>query len=242
MYFTTIMTFTNHLSLQVKHLIPATAIKVKNYLSGMRADLSRMIKNWELSGQGDCSLIADDDVDDSTVDDDDQSGSRGQPSPPAKPSFGQLQNRTSAAMDSRANFLKGTATYLLMFWELCDKHQLLASTLQRLDRAAVAGADEVSSVYRITRPSPTDVEANAAVLETSLDKFSNKFTLQTDRQYTVTRHSDILDKMRTYRVSLFNATSAREIKFWEGEISSLEKELELNDAERRRIERVINNL
>jgi hypothetical protein len=235
------MTFTNHFSLQVKHLIPATAIKVKNYLSSMRADLSRMIKNWELSGQGDGALMAENVVDGSTVDDDEQSGSRGQPSPTAKPSFGQLQNRTSAAMDSRANFLRGTATYLLIFWELCDKHQLLASTLQRLDRAAVAGADEVNSVYRMNRPSPSDLEANAALLEPALDKFSDKFNLQTDRQYTVTRHSDIMDQIRIYRISLFNATSAREIKFWEDEIASLEKELEENDAERRRIERRINN-
>jgi hypothetical protein len=241
-FLTRTFTFTNHPSLQVKHLIPATAIKVKNYLSSMRADLSRMIKNWELSGQGDGSLINDVGDDDPSPEDDGLSlpGAANTPTTPsAKPSFGQLENRTSAAMDSRANFLNGKPSYLLMFWELADKHQLLASTLQRLDRAAVAGAEVVQPVYKITRPSPSDSESNVG-FDGALGKFSGEFHLQSDRQYNMTRQSDLMDSIRSYRVSMYRAP-VEERPFWEGEIAALEKDYEAVTAELRNIDRRLHN-
>jgi hypothetical protein len=229
------MAMTNELHLQVKHLIPATPIKIKNYLSSMRADLSRMIKNWELSGQGDGSLTNEAVVDDTS---EDGSSTTSHVTPTTgKPSFGALDNRTNAAMDCRASFLGGKPSYLLMFWELADKYQLLASTLQRLDRAAVAGGDEVQPVYKIARPSPVESDNTA---DNNLSTFTAQFQAHTAVQNAVNRRSDLLDQIRSYRVNL-RRCPADEKEFWVEEIRALEKEVEENDAVRRRIERKINH-
>ena len=211
----------------------------------MRADLSRMIKNWELSGQGDGTLTNESALDDGSTDDDDATEGGTTPvaeaSPTAKPSFGELSNRTAAAMECRGNFLGGKPSYLLIFWELADKYQLLDSTLQRLDRAAVAGADEVLPVYNIRRPSPGESDSNVDSTAT-LSMFSSEFHTQARLTNTINRRSDLIDQLRSYRVSLHRAAADDvEKKFWENEIVVLEKEIAANDAEQRRIERKINN-
>jgi hypothetical protein len=128
-----------------------------------------------------------------------------------------------------------------MFWELADKYQLLASTMQRLDRAAVASADEVLPVYNIRRPSPGESDSNIDSTAT-LSMFSSEFHTQARLTNTINRRSDLIDQLRSYRVSLHRAAGDEiEKKFWENEIAVLEKEIETNDAEQRRIERKINN-
>jgi hypothetical protein len=46
---------------EVCNLQPATSSKVQNSLSSMRADLIRIIQNWERSGQGDSGMLPSDD-------------------------------------------------------------------------------------------------------------------------------------------------------------------------------------
>ena len=62
--------------------------------------------------------------------------------------FGSLSrtSRSECALQSRAAFLRGRPSYLLYFWELADRHQLLQSALQRLnDDVAVSDASSAPS-------------------------------------------------------------------------------------------------
>jgi hypothetical protein len=92
-------------------------------LSQIRANLLRMIQNWEDSGQGDCGFQRQNvDVDEersvsSTINDS---------------VFGTLANRTQEALDCRENFLNGLPIWYLYFWEQADKFNFLSSCLQRL--------------------------------------------------------------------------------------------------------------
>ena len=54
--------------------------------------------------------------------------------------LGGLQGRRARALENRAAFLYGRPSYLLYFWEIADRHQLLQSTLQRL-RDSVGASD-----------------------------------------------------------------------------------------------------
>jgi hypothetical protein len=58
--------------------------------------------------------------------------------------FGLLTSCSACALQSRAAFLFGKPSYLLYFWELADRHQLLQSSLQRLDND-VAASDAPSA-------------------------------------------------------------------------------------------------
>lgn len=103
--------------------------KVKNILADMRVNLLRIKLMWEQSGQGEGGLRT----------------NRNQPD-------------EREALDDKASFLNGLPAYLLILWELADRHDLLESTLQILD-ASVAAADASSapSVLRtVVRGSPTD--------------------------------------------------------------------------------------
>jgi hypothetical protein len=62
-------------------LAAATGEKVRNVISHMRASLNRIITNWEQSGQGYSGHL------------------------PVNGAHGNLQNRSVAALDSRASFL-----------------------------------------------------------------------------------------------------------------------------------------
>jgi hypothetical protein len=69
---------------------------------------------------------------------------------------------TPAALDLHGNFLHGLPSYLLILWELADKHQLLSATLQRLADSVLAGdASSAPLTFimrrgsRPSRPSPT---------------------------------------------------------------------------------------
>jgi hypothetical protein len=55
---------------------------------------------------------------------------------------GLLSGRPARALQSRASFLNGKPSYLLYFWEVADTHQLLQSSLQRLN--SNTGASDAS--------------------------------------------------------------------------------------------------
>jgi hypothetical protein len=107
----------------------ASPEKCENKFSSMMVDLKRVIANWEKSGQGDGG-----------VDDDEEDIGDGR--------FGSLQNRDRGALDCRCNFVKYHQSYLLYLWHMLDKHNLLVSSLQRLDTkvAASNGATGVPSI------------------------------------------------------------------------------------------------
>ena len=93
---------------KVKHLQPATASKVKDLLSGMRAQLMRIILNWQQSGQGDggthpvAHLEHGDDDDD---DPDDHLDLDPDSDAPTNRDIGVLEDREAGAYSSRKSFL-----------------------------------------------------------------------------------------------------------------------------------------
>lgn len=130
----------------VSDYLPATPQKVKDCLASFRTDLTRIISNWERSGQGDGGHQeeSDDDREPDT-------------SPPANNvvatvPFGALYRRTARALSTRADFLRNRPSYLLYFWDMVDQHQLLQTSMQRFSEDS--GASDASS----TR---TDITASA---------------------------------------------------------------------------------
>lgn len=113
----------------VSSMSEASPEKCENKFSSMMVDLKRVIANWEKSGQGDGGV---------DVDEDDIGDGR----------FGSLQNRTRCALDCRHSFVKYQQSYLLYLWHMLDKHNLLISSLQRLD-AKVASSNGATGVPSI---------------------------------------------------------------------------------------------
>lgn len=133
---------------QVATLTPADASKVEDYVTKMRSSLLRIITNWEQSGQGEGGHVAGDN------DTEDQNSGIPSVITMHNEGFGSLADRPPEALQTRAAFLlAGMPPYLLYYWELSDRHQLLSSALQRLD-------DTVSASDGASAPS-TDVRINA---------------------------------------------------------------------------------
>ena len=107
----------------VGSITPATPQKVKDALASLRVNLTRIIGNWEQSGQG-------------------EGGHHGSPSTNEE-RFGSLVGRPAYALSTRADFLNGRPPYTLYFWELADEHQILQNSIQRLDEDS--GASDASS-------------------------------------------------------------------------------------------------
>lgn len=140
----------------VDMLLPATPQKVKDHIAAIRTDLNRIISRWEQSGQGDGGRHGSDDEDGSS----ENSGSAGEEERAPVP-FGALARRPAFALNSREAFLNGRPSYLLYFWEVADSHQLLQTTVQRIDDGTAAS--DAASV-------PTSVSystARSAVREVS---------------------------------------------------------------------------
>ena len=114
---------------QVQALTPATPQKIQDIFASMQSDLLWIISRWEQSGQGEGGM--DEEVDDenagvslsgaSSVSEDDENQHHGS-----------LARRSAHALQTRAAFLNGRPSYLLYFWEVADRHELLQSSLQRL--------------------------------------------------------------------------------------------------------------
>ena len=147
---------------KVAALIPADAIGVQNRLATIRVTLLRIIDRWEQSGQGDGGRAPDEDGE-----------------YPA--GWGKLEGRTQEALDNRANFLGGSPSWYLYFWELSDMYQLLVSTLQRFDESiGAANANSSSSVARSRRQNDKvgmDIDTSRSTSD-SLDASTSQQQLQ----------------------------------------------------------------
>ena len=114
---------------KVKHLQPARASKVKDLLSGMCAQLMRIIINWQQSGQGDSGTrpVAHlEDGDDDDDDPDDHLDLDPDSDAPTNCDIGVLEDREAGAYSSRKSFLGNMPSYHLMFWQLAEDHQIFA--------------------------------------------------------------------------------------------------------------------
>jgi hypothetical protein len=110
---------------RVATLTPATPDKVKEKISTMIVTLQRIICRWTLSGQGDGGV----DVNDGDVDHVDNN------------EFGSLANRPRGSLHRRAGFLGNSQPYLLYFWEMLDKYQLLSTAFSELNQKMSAKND-----------------------------------------------------------------------------------------------------
>jgi hypothetical protein len=135
---------TNCAHSEVATLMPGVPQKVEDSLASIRSNLISIITDWERSGQGERGRHAGSDEEGDPDGNDyiiwDTNSAR----------FGSLSTRTRSecALQSRAAFLCGKPSYLLYFWELADRHQLLQSALQRLD-------DDVGALDASSTPSAT---------------------------------------------------------------------------------------
>jgi len=138
----------------VADLAPATPEKVEDKWASVKNELTRVIANWERSGQGDGGI---DDVDNGEDD---------------VRSDGTFKDRSQHAMDSRANFFDNRNSYLLYIWIMLEKYQLLASTLQRLDDS-IAGRDGTTSGL----PSICNQDDDDDNLSSATSKFDSEMTV-----------------------------------------------------------------
>lgn len=131
----------------VSTLNPATPQKVQDIFASLRSNLLRIIQNWERSGQGEGGT-------DETIDAEDADDVVDGAPEESGDTIGGLQGRPARALESRAAFLYGKPSYLLYFWEIADRHQLLQSSLQRLNESVGASdASTAPSVINVPRTS-----------------------------------------------------------------------------------------
>ena len=178
---------TNCAHSQVAALMQATPQKVEDALASIRSNLVRIIQNWERSGQGEGGRHAavgeqeseeSDDADGFVIYDTTTSVR-----------FGSLssRNRSECALQSRAAFLCGKPSYLLYFWEVADRHQLLQSALQRLD-------DDVGASDASSAPSATSTNNQA-----SLPSRRRRRQSDGDEQLQTAAQQDIFDLSQSIR-------------------------------------------
>lgn len=166
----------------VEALSPATPRKIEDIFVSMRSDLLRIITRWEQSGQGEGGM-------DPEEEEEYREGSAGADDDSCENMIGSLAGRPARALQTRAAFLNGRPSYLLYFWEMADSHQLLQSSLQRLNNNIAASDGSFASVS--TAPSssqrqrrgqrgrqldgdlPLDFEASVGPLSHSIQELVN---------------------------------------------------------------------
>ena len=132
-------------------LSPATPQRIKDLMVSMRSDLLQIITRWEQSGQGEGGR---DLLEDEATNDDTSSSSQADDD---TRNIGFLTGQSPQALQSRALFLNGRPSYLLHFWEVADAHQVLQSSLQRLNNQA--GASDASRAPITTTSTATSSQS-----------------------------------------------------------------------------------
>jgi hypothetical protein len=199
--------------LKVRDMIRAEPEKVKDILSGMRANLNRIILDWETSGQGDGGNLT-------GFENDDRASV-------ASEEDGILAKRSPAALNCRASFLQGKPSYLLIYWEICDDHQLLSSALGKISKACSAEDGNKPPAVITTgklRGSPTMSVATARSTDfrIAIQEFGHHQSL-----IAFNHRIDVLrDKKRDYRLMMLRATTDEEKEFCRDEIILADSEID----------------
>ena len=137
---------------QVKSLAEATPEKVEDIFISMRSHLLPIITRWEQSGQGEGGMDNDiDGTDEGNEEDNAVAAIPDSADDCHDKMIGSLSGRPARALQSRAAFLNGRPSYLLYFWEIADTHQVLQSSLQRLNKTT--GASDASCAPSTTSSS-----------------------------------------------------------------------------------------
>ena len=211
---------------KVEDLSSASPEKVENKFAEMRANLIRIINQWNRSGQGDGGR----DVSDLQV------GETGlvREVPSA---YGSLDAVPAQALDNRKNFLNGKPSYILYFWELADHHQLLASAVQRLSNSVgAADAERTPSVVNVPsrRRASFDSDAvgsglqamadNQEAYRVSQERIQQRQINARRREYLSQRMFHLLDTLRELRLRRAMSTNDRETEALSLEIIRIERE------------------
>jgi hypothetical protein len=215
---------------QVKDMSKASSSMIKQRMQQMRTELMRLITDWEKSGQGDGGLIETADQPDPS---DDES---------VQKKFGGLDRRSPGALNERAAFLRNNkCSYLLILWEEADKHQLLASTLQRLDRTVGApDAMHTPSVYGVRRnntPSPSPSTQSEGTMREMIQGFQHRLCDDMVLSSLNFSHSDLVESRRVNRRQFFASSDAAEKEYLNKELVQIETDIEDCATRRRNIER-----
>ena len=142
---------------RVSTLFPTTPDKVQEKITTVAVSLQRIIQNCEPSGQGDSGI---------DIENDGDKLCNGR-------EFGVLTNRSHGALSTRAAFLENNQPYLLYFWEMLDKYQLLSTAFSELNQSMSAknGGKGVPSVFNELGLSDSDGDEFG--LEDCLDNMSS---------------------------------------------------------------------
>ena len=120
----------------VSHMQTATE-KCKEKWQALNLQLNRIITKWERSGQGDGGFFAGSDGnfhEYENLSDEERDFENEMISD--ENCFGSTRNRSRLALDQKKNFIDGKCTYLLYLWEMLERHDLLSSSIQRLNDEA----------------------------------------------------------------------------------------------------------
>ena len=226
---------TNCAHSQVAALMRATPQKVEDALASIRSNLVRFIQNWERSGQGEGGRHAggeeeSDDAGDFVIFD------------TTSVRFGSLSttSRSACALQSQAAFLCGKPSYLLYFWEVADRHQLLQSALQRLDddvgasdassAPSATSSNQASSGSRRRRRQIDDEEQQQTAAQRDIFDLSQSIRFvskaEDDRQVR-RRIAELQDQARNYRrmyAESDDPNSAR-ARFYQEEVEQITHEI-----------------
>jgi hypothetical protein len=190
-------------------------------MTNMHAMLTRMIDRWEQSGNGDGGMLDTEE----------------------NPEFGSLDNRTLEALHNRATFLPGGKnSYLLIFWDLSEGHQLLASSLQRLDKSV--GASDTSSVpvvYGLSRPntpstaSPIPSAHFDATINEVIGNFSANMSAKMEESTLAFESNDLDDAHSRNRQAYFASNNQEAKNYIDKMLEKIERKMEENTIKRRRL-------
>jgi hypothetical protein len=217
----------------------------------MKADLTRMISNWEQSGQGEGGIAPPppppprrkaftnqfDDTDDSDNNDDEI---------PETIAFGRLAGRPVRAMDCRESFLDGRSSYLLIFWEVADQHQLLTVALQRLsDAVSAVDASSAPATVVMRRPggsrSSTPMNDDGNALLGNLGKSVNRYDANCNVRMLHASIQELKLNKRDYGATLSRSTIPSEQLYYTEQIVAMTNEIEELEAKKRKYERIADN-
>jgi hypothetical protein len=144
--------------------------------STMMIQMKRCISKWERSGQGKGGII---EPDGNEGEEEKEDGT----APVVE--FGSFANQSKVALDSQHSFFPFYQLYLLYLWHMLEKHNLLGSSLSRLNIsvAATNGGTEVPSVI-LDRSSQTMADEDNALWESTIQSNNTPGSKQSDVNFT----------------------------------------------------------
>jgi hypothetical protein len=192
----------------------------------MKADLTRMIMNWEQSGQRRAQF-------DSYLTDEDE------PVIDDSPSFGCLAGRSARAMDQRESFLDSRSSYLLIYWEVADKHQLLSVALQRLSDSVLAvDASSAPATVVMRRPmrsrSSTPMNDEATTLLGDLGKSVSQYDANCNVRMLHASIQELAASKREFGATLSRSKDPSEQLYYMQQLAAMTNEIEELEAQKRK--------